>query len=145
MLLLMVLCVGLPARAQNITVNGVVEDSAGEPMIGATVLVDGSKDGVATDFDGNFTIKCAPNAKLHVSYIGYKPQTIEVNGQTNIKVVLLEDSEALEEVVVIGYGGTPAPRALTGSVGSVSGVHVSYPHLPAHATVLELLCRPFFV
>ncbi|WP_305181575.1 carboxypeptidase-like regulatory domain-containing protein, partial [uncultured Muribaculum sp.] len=54
----MVLCVGLPARAQNITVNGVVEDSAGEPMIGATVLVDGSKDGVATDFDGNFTIKC---------------------------------------------------------------------------------------
>ena len=74
MLLLMVLCVGLPARAQNITVNGVVEDSAGEPMIGATVLVDGSKDGVATDFDGNFTIKCAPNAKLHVSYIGYKPQ-----------------------------------------------------------------------
>ncbi|MDE5927714.1 MAG: SusC/RagA family TonB-linked outer membrane protein, partial [Duncaniella sp.] len=137
MLLLMVLCVGLPARAQNITVNGVVEDSAGEPMIGATVLVDGSKDGVATDFDGNFTIKCAPNAKLHVSYIGYKPQTIEVNGQTNIKVVLLEDSEALEEVVVIGYGGTRARRDLTGSVGSVSGVKLAAVPVTSAAVALQ--------
>ena len=137
MLLLMVLCVGLPARAQNITVNGVVEDSAGEPMIGATVLVDGSKDGVATDFDGNFTIKCAPNAKLHVSYIGYKPQTIEVNGQTNIKVVLLEDSEALEEVVVIGYGGTCARRDLTGSVGSVSGVKLAAVPVTSAAVALQ--------
>ncbi len=133
----MVLCVGLPARAQNITVNGVVEDSAGEPMIGATVLVDGSKDGVATDFDGNFTIKCAPNAKLHVSYIGYKPQTIEVNGQTNIKVVLLEDSEALEEVVVIGYGGTRARRDLTGSVGSVSGVKLAAVPVTSAAVALQ--------
>ncbi len=137
MLLLMVLCVGLPARAQNITVNGVVGDSAGEPMIGATVLVDGSKDGVATDFDGNFTIKCAPNAKLHVSYIGYKPQTIEVNGQTNIKVVLLEDSEALEEVVVIGYGGTRARRDLTGSVGSVSGVKLAAVPVTSAAVALQ--------
>lgn len=137
MLLLMVLCVGLPARAQNITVNGVVEDSAGEPMIGATVLVEGSKDGVATDFDGNFTIKCAPNAKLHVSYIGYKPQTIEVNGQTNIKVVLLEDSEALEEVVVIGYGGTRARRDLTGSVGSVSGVKLAAVPVTSAAVALQ--------
>ena len=137
MLLLMVLCVGLPARAQNITVNGVVEDSAGEPMIGATVLVDGSKDGVATDFDGNFTIKCAPNAKLHVSYIGYKPQTIEVNGQTNIKVVLLEDSEALEEVVVIGYGGPRARRDLTGSVGSVSGVKLAAVPVTSAAVALQ--------
>ena len=130
MLLLMVLCVGLPARAQNITVNGVVEDSA-------TVLVDGSKDGVATDFDGNFTIKCAPNAKLHVSYIGYKPQTIEVNGQTKIKVVLLEDSEALEEVVVIGYGGTRARRDLTGSVGSVSGVKLAAVPVTSAAVALQ--------
>ena len=137
MLLLMVLCVGLPARAQNITVTGVVEDSAGEPMIGATVLVDGSKDGVATDFDGNFTIKCAPNAKLHVSYIGYKAQTIDVNGQTNIKVVLLEDSEALEEVVVIGYGGTRARRDLTGSVGSVSGVKLAAVPVTSAAVALQ--------
>lgn len=137
MLLLLVLCVGLPARAQNITVNGVVEDSAGEPMIGATVLVDGSKDGVATDFDGKFTLKCAPNAKLHVSYIGYKAQTIEVNGQTEIKVVLFEDSEALEEVVVIGYGGTRARRDLTGSVGSVSGVKLAAVPVTSAAVALQ--------
>ena len=75
MLLLMVLCVGLPARAQNITVNGVVEDSAGEPMIGATVLVDGSKDGVATDFDGNFTINVppTPSCMYHTSATSRRP------------------------------------------------------------------------
>ncbi|MDE7028331.1 TonB-dependent receptor [Duncaniella freteri] len=137
MLLLLVLCVGLPARAQNITVNGVVEDSAGEPMIGATVLVDGSKDGVATDFDGRFTIKCSPKARLQVSYIGYKTQTIDVNGQTEIKVVLLEDSEALEEVVVIGYGGTRARRDLTGSVGSVSGVKLAAVPVTSAAVALQ--------
>ncbi len=137
MLLLMVLCVGLPARAQNITVNGVVEDSAGEPMIGATVLVQGSKDGVATDFDGNFTIKCASNAKLVVSYIGYKSQTIEVNGQTNIKVVLVEDAEVLEDVVVVGYGGTRARRDLTGSVGSVSGVKLAAVPVTSAAVALQ--------
>ncbi|WP_285822762.1 TonB-dependent receptor [Duncaniella freteri] len=137
MLLLLVLCVGLPARAQNITVNGVVEDSAGEPMIGATVLVDGSKDGVATDFDGKFTIKCSPKARLQVSYIGYKTQTIDVNGQTEIKVVLLEDSEALEEVVVIGYGGTRARRDLTGSVGSVSGVKLAAVPVTSAAVALQ--------
>ncbi len=137
MLLLMVLCVGLPARAQNITVNGVVEDSAGEPMIGATVLVQGSKDGVATDFDGNFTIKCASNAKLVVSYIGYKSQTVDVNGQTNIKVVLVEDAEVLEDVVVVGYGGTRARRDLTGSVGSVSGVKLAAVPVTSAAVALQ--------
>ncbi len=137
MLLLMVLCVGLSANAQNITVSGVVEDSAGEPMIGATVLVEGSKDGVATDFDGNFTLKCAPNARLVVSYIGYKTQTVDVNGQTEIKVVLLEDSEALEEVVVIGYGGTRARRDLTGSVGSVSGVKLAAVPVTSAAVALQ--------
>nr|WP_302606488.1 TonB-dependent receptor [uncultured Duncaniella sp.] len=125
------------SRAQNITVNGVVEDSAGEPMIGATVLVDGSKDGVATDFDGKFTIKCSPKARLQVSYIGYKTQTIDVNGQTEIKVVLLEDSEALEEVVVIGYGGTRARRDLTGSVGSVSGVKLAAVPVTSAAVALQ--------
>lgn len=137
MLLLMVLCVGLSANAQNITVSGVVEDSAGEPMIGATVLVEGSKDGVATDFDGNFTLKCSPKARLVVSYIGYKTQTIDVNGQTEIKVVLLEDSEALEEVVVIGYGGTRARRDLTGSVGSVSGVKLAAVPVTSAAVALQ--------
>ena len=137
MLLLMVLCVGLPLNAQNITVTGTVEDPTGEPMIGATVLVDGSKEGVATDFDGNFSIKCAPTAKLVVSYIGYKTQTIDVNGQTTINVTLTEDAEVLDDVVVIGYGGTRARRDLTGSVGSVSGVKLAAVPVTSAAVALQ--------
>ncbi|MDE6178544.1 MAG: carboxypeptidase-like regulatory domain-containing protein, partial [Duncaniella sp.] len=138
MLLLMVLCVGLPAYAQNITVSGVVEDNSGEPLIGATVMVLGSADGVATDIDGNFTIKnVSPKATLQVSYIGCKTQEVKVNGQTNIRVVLLEDSETLEEVVVIGYGGTRARRDLTGSVGSVSGMKLAAVPVTSAAVALQ--------
>ncbi len=137
-LFLMVLCVGLPLHAQNITVNGVVEDSTGEPMIGATVLLDGSKDGVATDIDGRFTIKnVKPNATLTVSYIGYKTEKVSVDGRTEIKVVLVEDTEALEEVVVIGYGGTRARRDLTGSVGSVSGMKLAAVPVTSAAVALQ--------
>lgn len=137
-LFLMVLCVGLPAHAQNITVNGVVEDSSGEPMIGATVLLDGSKDGVATDIDGRFTLKnVKPNASITVSYIGYRTEKVAIDGRTEIKVVLVEDSEALEEVVVIGYGGTRARRDLTGSVGSVSGVKLAAVPVTSAAVALQ--------
>lgn len=140
MLFLMVLCVGLPAHAQNITVNGVVEDGTGEPMIGATVAVDGgsAKDVVITDIDGKFTLKnISSKAILKVSYIGYKTETVEVNGQTDITVVLHEDSEALEEVVVIGYGGTRARRDLTGSVGSVSGMKLAAVPVTSAAVALQ--------
>ncbi len=136
--LLMVLCVGLPARAQNITVTGVVEDSAGEPMIGATVSVDGTQNVVVTDFDGNFTLKnVSPKATIKVTYIGYKTETISLDGRTELKVVLVEDSEALEEVVVIGYGGTRARRDLTGSVGSVSGVKLAAVPVTSAAVALQ--------
>ncbi|WP_300887156.1 carboxypeptidase-like regulatory domain-containing protein, partial [uncultured Duncaniella sp.] len=85
-----------------------------------------TKNVVVTDIDGNFTLKnVAKNATILVSYIGYKTEKIAVNGQTNINVVLTEDSESLEEVVVIGYGGTRARRDLTGSVGSVSGAKLA--------------------
>ena len=71
----------------------------------------GTKNIVVTDIDGNFTLKnVAKNATLVVSYIGYKTEKIAVDGQTNIRVVLSEDSESLDEVVVIGYGGTRARR-----------------------------------
>ncbi len=126
MLLLLVLCVGFNANAQNITVSGTVVDGTEEPMIGATVTVEGTKNAVATDIDGNFTLKnVAKNATLVVSYIGYKTEKVAVNGRTHINITLSEDSEALEEVVVIGYGGTRARRDLTGSVGSVSGAKLA--------------------
>jgi uncharacterized Rossmann fold enzyme len=86
-------------------------------MIGATVQIDGTKNVVVTDLDGNFTLKnVAPKATLVVSYIGYKTEKIAVNGQSTINVVLTEDSEALDEVVVIGYGGPPRPNRI-GRIG----------------------------
>ena len=95
MLLLLVLCVGFNADAQELTVTGTVTDSTEEPMIGATVQIDGTKNVVVTDLDGNFTLKnVAPKATLVVSYIGYKTEKIAVNGQSTINVVLTEDSEA---------------------------------------------------
>ncbi len=119
MMILAVLCVGLPVFAQNITVNGTVQDASGEPIIGASVLLDGTSKGMATDFDGNFTLANVPsNGKLTVSYIGYKTQTVAINGQTNITVTLQEDSEVLDEVVVVGYG-TMKKSDLTGAVSSV--------------------------
>ncbi|MDE7147739.1 MAG: SusC/RagA family TonB-linked outer membrane protein, partial [Duncaniella sp.] len=138
MLLLLVLCVGFNANAQNITVSGTVVDGTEEPMIGATVTVEGTKNAVATDIDGNFTLKnVAKNATLVVSYIGYKTEKVAVNGQSHINITLSEDSEALEEVVVIGYGGTRARRDLTGSVGSVSGAKLAAVPVTSAAVALQ--------
>ncbi len=138
MLLLLMLCVGFNADAQELTVTGTVTDSTEEPMIGATVQIDGTKNVVVTDLDGNFTLKnVAPKATLVVSYIGYKTEKIAVNGQSTINVVLTEDSEALDEVVVIGYGGTRARRDLTGSVGSVSGTKLAAVPVTSAAVALQ--------
>ena len=110
------LCFGL-VKAQ--TVSGVVSDSNG-PLPGASVLVKGTTTGTQTDFDGNFTLNDVGNdAVLVFSYVGYKNQEITVNGQTTINVTLAEDAEALDEVVIIGYGSTTIKDA-TGSVASVS-------------------------
>ena len=138
MLLMMVLCVGLSAKAQNITVAGVVQDTAGEPLIGATVLVDGTTNGAATDFDGNFTLKnVSPKATLTITYIGFKDAKEKVDGRNHITIVMSEDTEALEEVVVIGYGGTRARRDLTGSVGSVSGMKLAAVPVTSAAVALQ--------
>ncbi len=138
MLLLLVLCVCFNANAQNITVSGTVVDGTEEPMIGATVTVEGTKNAVATDIDGNFTLKnVAKNATLVVSYIGYKTEKVAVNGQTHINITLSEDSEALEEVIVIGYGGPRARRDLTGSVGSVSGAKLAAVPVTSAAVALQ--------
>lgn len=138
MLLLLVLCVGFNANAQDLTVSGTVIDGTDEPMIGATVQVEGTKNMVATDIDGNFTLKnVASNATLVVTYIGYKAEKVAVNGQTELKITLTEDSEALDEVVVIGYGGTRARRDLTGSVGSVSGAKLAAVPVTSAAVALQ--------
>ena len=116
--LVMVLCLSFPALAQKITVHGTVVDPAGEPLIGASVVVKGTSDGVATDIDGNFTLNVSPNATLVVSYIGYNTKEVAVNGQSTISVTLDEDSVVLGEVVAIGYGVVKKSDA-TGSVAMV--------------------------
>ncbi|MCD8260273.1 MAG: TonB-dependent receptor, partial [Bacteroides sp.] len=105
--------------AQNVTLTGNVTDTAGETVIGASVLEKGTTNGVITDLDGNFTLKVSGNAPIVISYVGMVTQEINVRGKTHINVVLQDDAKALDEVVVIGYG-TVSKRDLTGSVASVS-------------------------
>ena len=109
----------LVAFAQGREISGTVIDGTGEPVIGANVLEVGTTNGLITDIDGNFKMTVQPNAKIQISFIGYVTQTIEVGNQSHFKVTLKEDSETLEEVVVIGYG-VVKKRDLTGSVASVS-------------------------
>ena len=119
MVMALLLTFTLPALAQKITVNGYVDDSTGEPLIGATVMEKGTSNGTATDFDGNFTLNVAPDATLVISYIGYDTQEIPVNGRTEIKVTLQDNATMLAETVVIGYGSVKKSDA-TGSVALVT-------------------------
>ena len=104
------------AIAQQIAVNGHVKDATGEPIIGATVLVQGTSNGAATDIDGNFTLNCNQGDKLQVSYVGYTTQV--VTASSNVVVTLQEDSKVLNDVVVIGYGRAKK-NDLTGSVTAI--------------------------
>ncbi|MGM9825985.1 MAG: SusC/RagA family TonB-linked outer membrane protein [Paludibacteraceae bacterium] len=116
-LLLSVSC--LVAYAQQ-TVSGTVIDDAGEPLIGVSIQVKGTTTGSITDFDGNFTLdNVASSDVLVFSYVGYAPKEITVGNQKVLKVTLSEDTEVLDEVVVVGYGQMKKSD-LTGSVSSVS-------------------------
>ena len=112
--------------AQNkITVNGSVQDSNGEALIGVTVLEKGSpQNAVPSDFNGNFSLTVGSNSTLVFSYLGYGTQEVSVNGRTNIRIVLEEDAIGLNEVVVIGYG-VKAKETLTGAVSAVTGTEIS--------------------
>lgn len=109
----------LAASAQSI-VKGTVKDSNGEPVIGATVRVAGSKGGTVTDLDGNFTINAAPQATLSISYIGYENQTVALKGRSSVSVIMKQEDRTLNDVVVIGYG-VQKKSDLTGAVASVNG------------------------
>ena len=106
------------ALAQSI-VKGTVNDQAGEPVIGATVKVQGSQTGAITDFNGNFSVEASPNATLEISYVGYVTENVKVGGRNNITVVLREDAQMLNDIVVVGYG-TMKKSDITGSVVSVN-------------------------
>ena len=115
----MMLVCALPALAQKITVTGTVYEPEGEPAIGASVEVKGVANyGVATDFDGNFTIEVKPDATLVISYVGCNTQDVPVQGRTNIDVHLTTNTVAMNELVVVGYGTVKKSDA-TGAVGVV--------------------------
>ena len=119
-LVLFLLCLfPLGAMAQG-TVKGTVIDEAGEPIIGASVQVQGAKTGAVTDLDGNFSVEAASNATLIISYVGYVTENVSVQGRSNIQVTLREDVSSLNDVVVIGYG-TQKKKLVTGATVQVKG------------------------
>ena len=131
-MLLSVFC--FVAYAQK-TVTGTVVDATGEPMIGVSILVDGTTNGGVTDFDGNFSIKDVPeNGVLKISYVGFKDQKISVAGKSSINVTLEEDAMGLDEIVVVGYGASvkqgdiaqvAAPNAMQAMQAKVPGVDMT--------------------
>lgn len=108
--------------AQSLSISGkVIDKNSQEPVIGASVLIEGTSNGTITDLDGNFKLSNVPaKGNLVVSYIGYATQTLPINGKTSFSIVLAEDTETLDEVVVVGYGVQKKVN-LTGSVSSVKG------------------------
>lgn len=99
-------------------ITGVVTDSKGEPVIGASVFEKGTKNGTVTDIDGNYSLNVSDNSEVEISYIGFANQNIKVRGNSNFNFVLKEDAQTMEEVVVVGYGQQKKAN-LTGSVTTV--------------------------
>ena len=120
---LFLLCM-IPLGMSAQTVKGTVSDETGEPIIGATVKVQGSNDATVTDFDGNFSIKASSNATLVFSYVGYETQEVKVGGKSNITVTLKEDNTTLNDVVVIGYG-VQKKKLVTGATVQVKGEDIA--------------------
>ena len=107
------------ARQGTHHLTGTIVDGYGEPVIGANIVEKGTTNGTVTDIDGKFSLEVAPNAVLTISFIGYIPKEITLKGEKELKVVLMEDAQALDEVVVVGYG-TQKKVNLTGAVEQVT-------------------------
>ncbi|MDD4776970.1 MAG: TonB-dependent receptor [Fermentimonas sp.] len=105
-------------QQQKKQISGRVLDQYGESIIGANIVEEGTTNGTISDIDGNFSLQIENDANLHVSYIGYFSQNIPMSGKTTIEIVLEEDTRALDELVVVGYG-TQSKRTLTGSISTI--------------------------
>ena len=139
-------------------VEGVVVDANGAPLIGVSVVQDGTSNGFVTDMDGHFSLSVPVNSTLKISYVGYETQYVTVKDQTNLRIVLREDSKALSEVVVVGYGtirkadlagsvsvlgsksfkDQPLTRAADALQGRVSGVNVENSGIPGGAIKIRV-------
>jgi TonB-linked SusC/RagA family outer membrane protein len=107
------------AAQDAVDVTGTIVDSEGEALLGATVSVQGTNDGTLSDMNGKFTLKVKPNAKLLISFVGFKKQEVTVGKQTNLFITLESDENELEETVIIGYGAKSRSH-LTGSVSTLN-------------------------
>ena len=157
----LVLIVGgvISTTAQNRTVSGTVLDSTGEAVIGASVVVKGTTNGTITDFDGKFTLTNVPgNATVEISFVGYKTVDVSVAGKNHLAVTLEEDSETLDEVVVVGYGvqkksdvtgamarvgekelkAMPVKNALEGMQGKTAGVDITSSQRPGEVGSISI-------
>ena len=117
--IIILLLAGMNAWAQTKQVSGVVTDGTGETVIGASVLEKGTTNGTITDLDGKFILTVNENAVLQISYVGYTTQEVPVKGKTSFNITLKEDSEMLEEVVVVGYGAQKK-ESVVGAISQVS-------------------------
>ncbi len=115
--LLLTVMLTIAAFAQNQTFTGRVVDPSGEPVIGATIVQKGTSNTAVTDYDGNFSINAPAGAELEITYVGYGKQTV-LAGE-NMHIIITEDSELLNEVVVIGYG-VQKKSVVTASIAKVS-------------------------
>ncbi len=114
----------LNAQTLKINVTGIVKDAGGTPVIGASILEKGTTNGTISDLDGNFSMNVSPTGTLVISYIGYITEEVAVNNRNSLSIILKEDSETLDEVVVVGYG-VQKKSDVTGSVTSVSKERLS--------------------
>ncbi len=119
LLLLFLFCLFPLGMLAQGTVSGTVNDETGNPVIGATVRVQGTNAGTVTDLNGRFSVQAPSNGNLTISYVGYVTQNVPVNGKSNVTVVLKEDDTTLSDVVVIGYG-TMKKSDISGSVATVN-------------------------
>ncbi len=138
-ILLLFLCffssIGMMAQTKSIT--GTVTDGAGETVIGASVVEVGTTNGTITDFDGKFTLKVSQGAKITVTYIGYTPQTFTVGAENHYNVILKEDTEVLDEVVVVGYGVKQKRSTLTTSISKLDNKTLENAAVANAATALQ--------
>lgn len=109
---------------QSNKITGIIKDQEGEPIIGANITVKGQSIGTITDIDGRFVLEASANAIMQISYIGYVSQEVNIENQKNLNIILKEDTEMLDEVVVIGYG-TMKKKDLTGAVSQVRPAELS--------------------
>ncbi|GAA6770377.1 hypothetical protein AAGS39_11200 [Flavobacterium sp. CGRL2] len=124
-------------QAQTKQLKGLITDADGMPLVGANVLIQGSKTGTSTDFNGAFQLD-VPNQKtlLLISYIGFKDMTVDVTGQTSVKIKMESVTNQMQEVVVVGYG-TQKKATLTGAIGTVKGSDLNKRSIASMSTALQ--------